>query len=184
MFAVHKHRFSVDEYHRLSDVFDPQVRTELIAGDIIHMHAIGSRHAAVVRALDSYFHQSVGSRALVSCQNPLQLNSHSEPEPDVVLLNPREDYYADSHPLADDALLVIEVADTSLEYDRDTKLPLYSTAGLPEVWIIDLAEKSLEVYRNQVGGFFASHESFSAAATVRPLAFPDIEFSLSCLPVA
>ncbi|HTP37283.1 MAG TPA: Uma2 family endonuclease, partial [Methyloceanibacter sp.] len=111
------------------------------------MNPIGSPHAAVTRRLEKRFARAVADGVvLVSVQNPLRLDAYNEPQPDFVALRPRPDAYAASHPGASDALLVVEVSDSSLDHDRKTKLPLYARFGVPEVWIVDLSDSAIEVY--------------------------------------
>jgi len=144
-----RRRFTVDEYHRMAQagILAEDDRVELIDGEIVEMPAIGSRHAACVDRLTRVFSLRVGDHAVVRVQNPIWLGSRSEPQPDLALLRPRADFYASAHPAAADVLLVIEVADVSLEYDRSVKVPLYAAAGIAEAWIVDLAGGVVEVYR-------------------------------------
>jgi len=122
-------------------------RVELIEGEIIDMTPIGSRHASVLNRLNEIMTAPARGKAIVSVQNPIVLDEHSEPQPDLMLLEPREDYYADRHPRPRDVLLLVEVADSSADYDRRVKIPLYATSGVAEVWLIDLQGEALEVYR-------------------------------------
>ena len=162
--APTRHRLDVDAYYRMAEagiLSDPH-RVELIDGEIIDMAAIGSPHAAVTNRLARLFSRSLGDdAALVSVQSPLRLDAHSEPQPDVVLLRPRADFYRSGHPGAADVLLLIEVSDSSLAYDRTTKLPLYAKFGVPEVWIVDLAGAAIEVYREPRDGAYASREGLT-----------------------
>jgi Uma2 family endonuclease len=136
----HKHRLTRDEYYRMAEtgILAPDARVELVEGEIIDMAPIGSPHAARVSRLAKIFTLALAERAIVNVQNPLVLNEYSEPEPDITVLRYREDFYAGGHPRPEDVLLVIEVADTSLQYDRDVKLPLYAAHGIPEYWLVDL----------------------------------------------
>lgn len=138
------------------------------------MSAIGSRHASCVVTLTRLLSAAVGESALVSVQNPLRLGPYSEPQPDLLLLRARPDAYAASHPVSDDVLLLIEVSDTSLPFDRDVKLPLYAGAGVPEVWIIDLQSDRIEVHRRPVGEAYSEVETVTEAP-VRPVAMPELE---------
>lgn len=143
-------RFTVDEYYRMAEagVLAPDDRVELLDGRIYVMSPIGSEHAACVRRLDRFFQRRVGPHALVSVQSPVRLDEASEPEPDVALLTPRDDDYATRHPHPEDVLLLIEVADTSLAFDREVKRPLYAQAGIPEFWIVNLNEDRIEAHRS------------------------------------
>ncbi len=154
------HRLSVADYHRMGEagVFVPGERTELIEGAIIDMPPIGSRHAGMVRRLDAVFSRFLRERAIVSVQCPVVLGDLSEPQPDVALLHPREDFYAAGHPGPEDVLLVVEVADTSVDFDRHTKLPLYARHAVPEAWLIDLPGQALEVHRHPEQGAYTRLE--------------------------
>ena len=142
-----RRRFTVEEYHRMADsgILTEDDRVELIDGEVIEMAPIGSAHAAHVRHLDRLLHERLEDQAIVSVQNPLRLGDRSEPEPDIALLEPRDDAYLNAHPTAADVYLVVEVAETSLEYDRETKLPLYAAHGVPVVWLVDLRAGRVEL---------------------------------------
>lgn len=127
-------------------VFAPETRLELIEGELVEMAPISSAHASVVDTLDTLLRE-LAPRALVSVQNPLILNERSAAQPDVTLLRPRADRYFGSHPVAADALLVVEVADATLDYDLETKRPLYAQAGVAELWIVDIDRRELHVFR-------------------------------------
>ncbi|HEX6293289.1 MAG TPA: Uma2 family endonuclease [Herpetosiphonaceae bacterium] len=119
---------------------------ELIDGEILEMIPIGSCHAACVNRLNTLLTRRLGDRAIISVQNPIRLNDYSEPEPDIAVLQPCADFYAAAHPSAEDVLLVIEVAETSLEYDREVKIPRYAQADIPEVWLLDVQHEIVMVY--------------------------------------
>jgi Uma2 family endonuclease len=136
-------------------ILGPDDRVELIAGEIIDMSPIGSLHAALVDRVAGVFHQSCGPQAIVRVQSPLALDDTSQPQPDVAVLRPRADFYAAAHPGPADVLLVIEVADTTLSFDRDVKVPLYAAAGVPEVWVIEAASRRTHVFRRPDGGHYA-----------------------------
>lgn len=123
---------------RRSASFHEDDRVELIEGEILEMAAIGNRHLACVNRLTRLFIERLGRTVVVHIQNPVRISDRSEPEPDVMLLRPRADFYAGKRPAPEDVLLLIEVPDTMLQYDREVKLPLYTRSGVPEVWIVDL----------------------------------------------
>ncbi|MGH8470646.1 MAG: Uma2 family endonuclease [Gammaproteobacteria bacterium] len=145
----HRHRLTVSDYQRMGEtgILDQNARVELIAGEIIDMAPIGSLHAGTVNRLIRMLQRTIGDAAVLSVQNPIVLGPYSEPEPDVALLKPREDFYTATHAVPDDVLLIIEVADTTVRYDREVKVPLYASTGIPEVWLIDLPRKAIEVCR-------------------------------------
>lgn len=173
---LEKRLFSVDEYHRMAEagILSEEDRVELIEGEILTMSPIGSRHAACVKRLNTLFQKQIGAAAIVSVQDPIRLGAFSEPQPDVALLKAREDFYADAHPGADDILLVIEVAETSSAYDREVKLGLYGRSGIPEVWLVDLAGKVVEVYREPKEGIYQQVQSVSGETELRPQQLPQV----------
>lgn len=148
--------FTVDEYHRMSEagILALTDRVELIDGEIIKMSPIGSRHVSCVNRLNTLLNRKIGPAAIVSVQNPIHLDDYSEPEPDITLLKPRDDFYVQSLSTAADVLLIIEVADTSYEYDRNVKLPMYARASIPEVWLADLSESSIESHSEPMNGVY------------------------------
>ncbi len=146
---VVRRRFTVDEFHRMGEagILDEDDRLELLDGEIVEMTPIGSRHAACVKRLIKRLGQRVGDVAILDVQDPVILSERTELYPDIVLLKPRADFYSESHPQPTDVLLIVEVADTTGRYDRRVKVPRYARAGIPEVWIIDLRARAIDVYR-------------------------------------
>ncbi len=159
---ISKYYFTVAEFERMGEagVFTKDARLELIEGEIIEMSPIGSRHAACVKFLSRFLNRTVGDIALVSTQDPIRLNDFSEPEPDLALLRLRDDFYREAHPTPADVLLIIEVADTTLAYDRQVKMPLYAKAGVAETWIVNLLEEQIEVYAGLAGGTYQTIVNF------------------------
>ena len=159
--APTRRRFDVDAYYRMAEagVLGDSRRVELIGGEIIDMAAIGSPHAAVTNRLARLFTRALRDEtALVNVQSPLRLDVDNEPQPDITLLRSRHDDYRESHPTAADVLLLVEVSEASLAYDRGVKLALYARFGVPEVWIVDLIGAAVEVYREPKEGAYASRE--------------------------
>ena len=144
-----RHRFTVEEYTELIEfgVLGENQRVELIRGEVVNKMPIGERHLFCVNQLNRLLNRQAGDDAIVSVQNPIRLDD-SEPEPDIALLRPREDSYRSVKPQGRDVLLVIEVADTSLEVDREIKRQLYAEAGIPEYWIVNLPDSCVEVFRH------------------------------------
>jgi Uma2 family endonuclease len=151
---VLKRLFSVDEFHQMAEagVFHEDDRLELLNGEIVQMTPIGREHASCVARLTERFGEHCRGTAIVWVQNPLVLDDGTEFYPDIALLVRRSDFYLESHPRPGDALMVVEVPDTTLAYDRTVKLPRYARAGVREVWIVDLAGRGIEVYRQPEGG--------------------------------
>lgn len=144
-----RHAISVDEYLRMGQagVFAPEVRLELMEGEIVEMAPIGSAHAAVVRRMAELL-QPAGERLILSVQDPLILGERSAPQPDLMLLKWREDRYYSAHPRAEDVLLLVEVADTTRDFDLTVKVPLYAQSGVAEVWVVDVVERGMHVFRD------------------------------------
>ena len=175
--SLKTYRFTIDEYHRMGEagIFSEDDRVELLAGAVIEMSPIGPLHAGTVARLTTLFSSRLGNRVIVWIQNPLLLRAEdSEPQPDVVLLHLRDDFYTRAHPEAHDVYLVIEVADTSLEVDRDVKFPLYARAGVVEAWLLDLSTERLEVYRHPSAHGYQDVRLLQRGETITPLAFPDL----------
>lgn len=166
--------FTVEEYHRMAQagILGEDDRVELINGQIVQMNAIGSYHAAVVDRLTALLTSTTAGRAIVRVQNPVRLGDLSEPEPDLALLRPRVDYYRDAHPGPTDVFLLIEVADSSLDYDRATKAVLYAAAGVLETWIVDLEHGHVETLRNPAADGYALRLVVPSGGEVSPLALP------------
>ena len=173
-------RFTVDEYHRMGEagILREDDRVELIEGEILEMAAIGGRHAACVNDLAEWFITRLAGRAIVSIQNPVRLPPSSEPEPDLMLLRARADRYREALPGPEDVLLIAEVADTTLHYDRGTKLPLYAAAGIAEVWLVDLERRRVLVYRRPADDMYGE-TAIAEQGTLTPLAFPDLALPLA-----
>jgi Uma2 family endonuclease len=155
---VPRHRFTVDEYHRLGEVgiLGEDDRVELLEGQLVDMSPIGPRHALAVDALNEALSAAVAGRAGVRVQNPIALDSGSEPQPDVVLVRRPWRGYPAEHPGPADILLLVEVADSSREVDLGAKLELYARAGIPEFWIVDLTTDGVLVCRNPSGDKYGS----------------------------
>lgn len=176
MLVQAQHRFSVNDYHRMAEtgVLRPDARVELLDGKIIDMSPIGPFHGGLVKRLSRLFNLKAKGRWLVSTQDPVRLDDHSEPEPDVMLLRPAADDYTSRHPRPEDVFLIIEVSDTTLEYDRAEKLPAYGRAGVAEVWIVNLTEATVEVYREPHFTGYGSKTILRAGDQAAPQAFPDV----------
>ena len=167
---IQRYRFTVDDYYKLAEtgVLSEDSRVELIEGEIVMMTPIGRRHAACVDRLTNLLAGLLGDRAIVRVQNPIRLSDDTEPEPDVSLLHPREDFYAETEPGAEDVFLVIEVADASLAFDRQVKLPLYAKAGVPEVWIVDLGARTITVFASPSADGYEERRTHGPGETIVP----------------
>ncbi len=147
-FILDRRLLNVAEYHKMAEVGILEEKgIELIKGEIIKMSPIGTQHAACVKRLNQLLNQALDSSYIIGIQDPIQLGNLSEPEPDLTLLKPRDDFYQNQHPQAHDVLAIIEVADSSLAYDREIKGKLYAEAGIGEYYIVNLNTHTVEVYQ-------------------------------------
>jgi Uma2 family endonuclease len=181
-----RHRLTVEDYYRMGEVgiLAPDARVELIEGEIIDMAPIGSPHVATVLYLDRILQAAVRDRALVLVQAPIMLDDYTAPQPDIALLTPRSDYYRSALAVPRDVLLIVEVAQSSLRYDRGTKLPLYAHHAIPEVWLIDAAKPALTRYREPAGGAYTRIDEPDLRAAIEISMLPDLQIDLSRLLAA
>jgi Uma2 family endonuclease len=179
-FEVAKKLFTVDEYYRMADagIIVGEDRVELIDGEILTMNPIGTPHALCVMQLTHLFVTAVTGRGWVSVQSSIQLNNYTEPEPDIVLLKPGTTRKTTERISAKDALLVVEVADTSLAFDRKIKVPRYAAAGIPETWIVNLNDTELLVFRNPSESGYTTTFTLHRGDTVSPVTFSDLTFDV------
>ena len=175
-----RYRFTRRDYHRMAEagILDEDARVELIDGEILDMSPIGRKHAACVGRLTHLFGRGLADAAIVWVQNPIQLGEHAEPQPDLALLQPRADFYAAGLPTSAAVLLVVEVADTSADYDRRVKAPLYARSGIPELWLVDLDQDHVTVYGDPTASGYAAARVRRRGEAVGPAAFPDLVLSV------
>lgn len=169
-------KFTVEQYHQMleSRILTENDRVELIKGEIIEMTPIGRRHAACVNRLNELFLLRLAQVVVVSVQNPVELSDDSEPQPDLVLLRRRADFYEAGHPRPEDVLLIVEIADTTVETDRLVKIPLYAEEGIIEVWLVDINEQVIEVYREPTPTGYQNVQRLQPGQTLSILAFPEL----------
>jgi Uma2 family endonuclease len=169
---IQRRLFTVREYYRLAEtgILNEDDHVELIDGEIVKMTPIGSAHAGCVNRLNALLQKCFGGRGIVSVQNPIRLDAYTEPQPDLSVLSPRDDSYAAGHPGPEDVLLVVEVADSSLQYDRDVKTMVYAAAGIPEMWLVDLKGEHVDVFTSPQRTHYAtrwrSHRGQRVLSTV------------------
>lgn len=164
-----------------SGIILPDERVELIEGEIIQMTPIGPPHAGTVAHLLTLLVRGAGERAVVWPQNPLHLGDRSMPQPDLLLLKARPTFSTDAHPTGDDVLLLIEVADSSIHFDRLRKLQLYAHFGVPEYWIVNLQEGCIEVYLNPAKGGVQDFQRVVAGERISSRALPDLVIEVGVL---
>lgn len=167
---VTKRLINVDDYYKMAatGMLKPDENVELINGEIYTMAPVGSKHSAVVRQISTILTQSYADEIIISSQQPVHIDQWNEPEPDIALLKYRKDYYVTAHPNPSDVLMIAEVSDTTYEFDRNMKLPLYALGGIPVYWIIDLSKNCIEVYEEPLENQYRK----------RTLFFPGDEISL------
>jgi Uma2 family endonuclease len=156
-------RFTVDEFHRMAEtgILSPDDRVELINGEIVEMTPVGPRHAACVRGIALWLHELLGREAIVSVQSPIAVGA-AEPYPDAAVLRWREDLYRTVHPTPADTLVLIEVADSSVLYDRNVKSEMYARAGVPEFWLVDLTRNAVVVFSDPQGGRYVRVDDYTS----------------------
>jgi Uma2 family endonuclease len=181
--AQTKYRFNTQQYYRMAEtgVLGPEERVELLDGELLDMSPIGPFHGGVVNHLGRLFNQLCRGRWLMAVQNPLHLDDHSEPQPDLMLLHPVPDDYKARHPQPEDVFLLIEVADATLESDREKKLPAYARAGIKESWLVNLEEETIEFYREPHRTGYKSVNVLRAGSQAIPLVFPDAAVDVAAL---
>jgi hypothetical protein len=179
-------KFNLKEYHQMieAEILKEDDRVELLAGEVWKLPPVGSAHAGCVKRLAHLWHALLGTtagqapRAIVSVQDPVELDDASEPEPDLALLRFRPDFYSESNPRPPDVLLMIEVAYSSLAMDRQQKVPLYAEAGIVEVWVVDLDGDNVEVYREPSPKGYAWIRRLERGQRLAPQAYPDLELAV------
>lgn len=178
-----KHLTDIDEWHKMgaAGVFSENNHIELIDGEILDMAPIGFNHAGHLNRINKLFTILVADYADTSVQNPLQLSDFSEPEPDFMLLKPNADFYCTRHPNADDVLLLIEVSDTTLNYDQNKKLHLYARHNIPEYWILNLNDNCLEVYRKPHREVYGEKTTLQAGDNIVLSQLPHININVAAI---
>jgi Uma2 family endonuclease len=174
-------RFTVDEYHRMAKagILHEDDRVELIEGEIVEIPPIGPGHASSVDELNLVFVEALGRTAVVRVQNPVRLDKHNEPEPDIAIVRRRPGGYQRGHPEPSDILLIVEVGATSVALDRRVKLPLYARCGVPEVWLVDLRRGTIRVYRDPSPTGYRTARTVRRGERLAPLAFPDCALAVA-----
>jgi Uma2 family endonuclease len=174
-----KRQFTTQDYHQMvvAGILSEDERVELIQGEIVKMSPVGIRHASCVKRLNKLFSQVLGDRAIVAVQDPVVLSNLSEPQPDVALLKPRADFYATGHPQPQDILLLVEVADTTIESDRAIKIPLYASSGITDVWLVDVNQQVVEIFREPTDNSYQNIQKFQQGE-IFVQAFPNVSFAV------
>lgn len=177
------YRFTFEEYHRMGEIglLPSDARIELLEGEIVEMSPIGARHCAIVARLTDTLLDRLRGRIVLWNQSDIRLNDFGSPQPDIVLARYRDDYYVEAHPRPADVLLLVEVADSSLRFDRQVKVPLYARDGIVEVWVVDVNGRTIERYRDPVGGEYREVDELAPRDTIATAFAPDVTFEVTDL---
>jgi Uma2 family endonuclease len=176
-------KFTVGQYHQMieSGILTDRDRVELLQGEIIEMSPVGRQHAACVDRLNELFVLTFAARAIVRVQSPIHLDNNSEPQPDLAILQRRADFYANAHPQAGDVFALVEVSDTTIEFDRTVKVPLYAQNNIAEVWIVDIRAKTVQIYREPSIVGYQQVQNYRCGQRLSLQAFTDMQFSVDQL---
>jgi Uma2 family endonuclease len=179
--SISRHRFTAEDYHRMAacGILREDARVELLDGEIVEMTPIGLRHLSRVDWLTDRLTETLRGRAIVRVQGSVRLDIYSEPQPDLVILKFRPDFYARLHAGPADIRFLIEVGDSSVDFDREVKLPLYGRAGVAEVWLVNLPDERLEVYRRPEGPVYRHVEHLHRGGRIAPAAFPEVRLEVA-----
>lgn len=180
---ISKKRFTADDYQRMGQVgiLSEDDRVELIDGEVVAMTPTGSRHNACVDAVNRAMVVGAGDNAIVRVQGSVRLDLYHEPEPDVVLLRPQADSYASRLPGPADILLIVEIAESSVEYDRDMKARIYAASGVPEYWLADLGANLVSCYAAPQGGTYRTLRQYRRGQTITPHMLPHCPVAVDLL---
>ena len=181
--TLNTRKFTVEEYYRMAEVgiLHDTERVELINGEIVLMPPIGINHAGIVNRWTRFLVEQARGRYSVQIQNPVRIGEHSEPQPDVSILLFRDDDYLNVRPGPEETLVAVEVSDTSLAYDRGTKVTIYSQAGIPETWVVNLPEDCIEVFTEASVNGYAQHTVYRRGELISPSTLADVEFAVADL---
>lgn len=172
---THLRLITTAEYHRMAEVgilaADEQV--ELITGQIVQKMPKGPAHSALCKRIEKLLERQLGEQVLVRLQDPIQLDRYSEPEPDIAVVHPRDDFYADHHPGPNEVYLIIEIADTTLNRDLGTKADLYAAAGIMDYWVFNIATQQLHIFREPQPDGYQRQLILKGQQSIAPVAFPD-----------
>jgi Uma2 family endonuclease len=176
---IARRHFNVTEYYRMMEagILSEVDHVELLDGEVVEMSPIGSRHAACVDRLNKFLNKL--EEVIVRVQNPIRLDDFSEPQPDITLLRMRADFYAQGHPTPSDVLLVAEVADSSTEFDRVVKLPLYAEAIIPEFWLVNLPDEKIEVFSHPSNGVYQKSQELKRGEKLKSQTISDLSLSVA-----
>ncbi|MGC2235892.1 MAG: Uma2 family endonuclease [Pyrinomonadaceae bacterium] len=174
-------RFRVEDFRKMTEagILPEESGWEVIDGYLIDKTSIGSKHASTVKRLSKMLRDSARDLAIISVQDPIYIDDYNEPEPDIALLKPREDFYAESHPTPEDVLLLIEVSDSTIEYDREIKKNLYAGAGIIEFWLVNLRDNTVEVFSSPKNGNYRLTRILEPGETIEAAAVENLTMPIN-----
>ena len=178
--SIVRKKFCTKETYKMMEVgiLPEESGWELIDGEIIHRMTIGGKHAGTIKKLNKILTKMVGEQSIISVQDPIQIDDHNEPEPNIALLKPREDFYVESHPTPEDVLLLNEVSDSTVEFDRKVKKSLYAGAEIAEFWLVNLRENTIEVYSQPKNGTYRLAQILEKGETVKSNAVENLSLEV------
>ena len=176
-------KWTVKEYHKLGEIgiFNPEERVELIEGNIIKISAKGTGHACATRRTASLLHNLVGNQAAVYNKSPIALDDNSEPEPDIAVVRIDPFDYATHHPTPSEVYLIIEVADSSLTFDREIKAKIYARSGIADYWVLNVGSRQLHVFREPAENGYQSEVILGETASISPIEFPAFNIAIQAM---
>jgi Uma2 family endonuclease len=175
-----RRKFTVEQYHKMAEagILTQDDKVELIRGEVLEMQSVSTKHTTCVRRVSNLLSRHLGDKVLVSIHNPVELNSTSEVQPDVALLKPSEDFYETAHPQPRDVFLLVEVVDSTVKYDREVKIPVYAEDSITEVWLVDLEEEFIEVYRDPSAYGYQNIQKFTREQSLSTQTFRHVSFAV------
>ncbi|MEG4247497.1 Uma2 family endonuclease [Microcoleus sp. Pol10D4] len=176
-------KWTVKEYHKLGEMgfFHPEERVELLSGNIIKMSAKGTAHTSATRRTASVLSVLLGNQAAVYTQDPIALDDNSEPEPDIAVVRIDSFDYATHHPTPSEVYLIIEVADSSLTFDREIKAKIYARSGIADYWVLNVGDRQLHVFREPTENGYQSEVILGETASISPLEFPAFNIAIQAM---
>lgn len=173
-------RFTVDDFYKMTELgmLKDYEKSEIIKGELIEKMPIGEKYSAVVEKLVETLSDKLGKSVSLRNQQPIKFSDYDEPQPDLAILQRRDDFYFHNKPVPKDVLVLIEVSDTTLKYDRDTKLSLYAEAEISEVWIINLPNNIVEVHQNPSNGIYQLAKIFKRGESIKSEILPDLSLEV------
>jgi Uma2 family endonuclease len=176
-------KWTVKEYHKLGEMgfFHPEERVELLSGNIIKMSAKGTAHTSATRRTASVLRDLLGNQAAIYTQDPIALDDNSEPEPDIAVVRIDPFDYATHHPTPSEVYLIIEVADSSLTFDREIKAKIYARSGIADYWVVNVGDRQLQVFREPSENGYQSEVILAETASISPIEFPAFNIAIQAM---